>query len=397
MLALPESMARMNLRETLSQRVSDGILDALPFEGVVLDEAGRIERVNPAWIAFALEQGADLERCGVGTDYFEVVRSAEGVFASKRQEVFDGLRAVQQGTARSFSMRYSCPTGASDLWFDMTATSLGDGRLLILHQDVTEAETRVQELTEAARSAEARASRLSVQNQELATLSAAVFHDARAHLRAITVLGERIDEEKPPRPVGELVERIRLECRGLETLADRVMGLMEKRGDEIVETMVDLGSLARSVLTDLRQAEPQRRARIVTRGDLRVIGDPALMRSLVENLVGNAWKFTRDREEAVIEVAAIDEPGSPRVFYVRDNGIGFPAREAARLFKPFQRLHADRFEGTGIGLSFAKSIVAAHGGEMTAAGVEGRGATFYFTLPPLATPKAQPDASLSTS
>jgi light-regulated signal transduction histidine kinase (bacteriophytochrome) len=115
---------------------------------------------------------------------------------------------------------------------------------------------------------------------------------------------------------------------------------------------------------------------------LTATGDPRLIRSLLENLIGNAFKFTSDVEHAVIEFGQVKESGE-QIFFVKDNGVGFDMQYARQLFAPFQRLHSNtRYEGTGIGLATVQRIVSRHGGRIWAEARPGLGATFYFTLPP---------------
>jgi light-regulated signal transduction histidine kinase (bacteriophytochrome) len=121
-------------------------------------------------------------------------------------------------------------------------------------------------------------------------------------------------------------------------------------------------------------------ARVVP--DLGATGDATLLRNLLGNLLGNAWKFTRGREHAVIEFGAVDHPDGETEFYVRDNGAGFPQAYVDKLFRPFQRLHSqEEFSGHGIGLASVRRIIERHGGRIRAEGREGEGAVFYFTLP----------------
>jgi signal transduction histidine kinase len=148
------------------------------------------------------------------------------------------------------------------------------------------------------------------------------------------------------------------------------------RGTLAIEP-VNLTAMCEQVADDLRRSEPARRVRFVAAGGLEARADPNLLRVLMENLIGNAWKFTRRTETAVIEIGR-DDAG---VYFVRDNGAGFPAEKAPQLFEPFQRLHSDAdFPGTGIGLATVHRIVDRHGGRIWVDGDVGCGATFHFTL-----------------
>jgi light-regulated signal transduction histidine kinase (bacteriophytochrome) len=143
---------------------------------------------------------------------------------------------------------------------------------------------------------------------------------------------------------------------------------------------VDLSALARSVADELERVEPERRARFVIAEGLSVEGDAGLLRVVMENLIGNAWKFTAREPEAEIEFGVLEQDGKP-VYFVRDNGIGFDAAHAERIFDPFQRLHGeDEFGGTGVGLATVARIIRRHGGNLWAQGETGKGATFYFAF-----------------
>ncbi len=131
----------------------------------------------------------------------------------------------------------------------------------------------------------------------------------------------------------------------------------------------------------LAAADPQRQVEVVIQDGLETVIDPQLARVLVENLIGNAWKFTKNAATARVELGTTDSDGS-RAFFVRDNGAGFDMRFANKLFVPFQRLHtATEYPGTGIGLATVQRIVHRHGGRIWAEGSVDAGATFYFTLP----------------
>jgi light-regulated signal transduction histidine kinase (bacteriophytochrome) len=146
------------------------------------------------------------------------------------------------------------------------------------------------------------------------------------------------------------------------------------------KNVVDLSSIATDVVGQLRQSTPQRVVKVVIEKDVRVEGDAPLLRIVLENLLGNAWKFTGQVEHARIEFGAIDREGS-RVCFVRDNGSGFDMKQADQLFVAFHRLDsASQFEGNGLGLAIAQRAINRHGGRIWAEGALGRGATFYFSL-----------------
>jgi light-regulated signal transduction histidine kinase (bacteriophytochrome) len=142
----------------------------------------------------------------------------------------------------------------------------------------------------------------------------------------------------------------------------------------------DLGEMAQQVVDSLRQHEPERKVEVSIWPGMQVDADPRLVRAALENLIGNAWKFSSRTENASISVGVMREDGR-EVFHVRDNGAGFSMEYAAKLFAPFQRLHAaDEFPGTGIGLATVQRIVVRHGGRIWADAKPGQGAAFYFTL-----------------
>jgi signal transduction histidine kinase len=164
-------------------------------------------------------------------------------------------------------------------------------------------------------------------------------------------------------------------------LIDDLLELSHVGRQELTRAPVDLADLARDVVAALRRSAPEREVEVAIGPELTVQADQRLIRIVLENLLGNAWKFTakRDAAEIMLDCAVM---GSERTFFVRDNGAGFDERYAHKLFVPFQRLHAQSdFSGTGIGLATVYRIVDRHGGRVWAESVLGAGATFYFTLP----------------
>jgi len=239
-----------------------------------------------------------------------------------------------------------------------------------------ELQSKVTELTELS-------ARLEDANRELEAFSYSVSHDLRAPLRAVDgfskalreALGKGIaDQER------HYLDRIRAGAQRMSGLIDDLLKLSRLSRSPMRRVPVDLTRVARSVVDELRRREPGRRATIEIEDGLEADADLGLVTVLLENLLGNAWKFTSPRVEAHIRVGSRAE-GSAPVFYVEDDGVGFDTSTADKLFAPFQRYHPDKeFEGTGIGLATAERIVHRHGGRISAKAEVGRGATFSFTL-----------------
>jgi PAS domain S-box-containing protein len=220
-------------------------------------------------------------------------------------------------------------------------------------------------------------------NRELETFSYSVAHDLRAPLRAIKGFSEVLVEDHVEQLDGEArdhLQRIQDAAGRMAQLIDALLGLARISRAPMSGEPVDLGELAHEVLAQLRAAEPRRVVKCVVGDGLVGRGDPRLLRVLLDNLLGNAWKFASKRDVAAIEVG-VTQDRDDRVFFVCDNGVGFDMSYADRLFTPFQRLHSPSdFAGTGIGLATAQRIVRRHGGRIWAEAAMNRGATFYFTL-----------------
>jgi PAS domain S-box-containing protein len=266
-------------------------------------------------------------------------------------------------------------------WADVVITALRDesGRL-IGYAKVT------RDLTERRRADEQRdqlVRDLATSNRELESFGYSVSHDLRAPLRAIDGFslalledyGDKLDEAGR-----QYLERVRAASQRMGHLIDHMLRLSRVTRGTMARDHVDLSDLAAQVALQLQAGDPKHVVEWDIQPDLVASGDQQLLRQVFENLLGNAFKFTRKTADPRIEIGA--EPDTtPPVFFVRDNGAGFDMRFADQLFGPFQRLHGDHeFEGTGIGLATVQRIVHRHGGWIRGQGEPGHGATFRFTL-----------------
>lgn len=228
-----------------------------------------------------------------------------------------------------------------------------------------------------------RTAQLQAAVQELESFSYSVSHDLRAPLRAINGYAAAFLEDFGDQLTSEgknYLQRIQQSSRKMARLIDDLLSLSRVARSEMTLTQVDLRRIADEVIADLRRQEPQRQVEFILPASLEARADPNLMYAALENLLGNAWKFTSRHSTARIELGEMQQQGE-RVFFVRDDGAGFDMRFVDRLFKEFQRLHSpEEFEGTGIGLVIVRRIIQRHNGRIWAEGAPEQGATFYFTL-----------------
>jgi light-regulated signal transduction histidine kinase (bacteriophytochrome) len=221
-------------------------------------------------------------------------------------------------------------------------------------------------------------------NQELESLCYSIAHDLRAPLRSIdgfslALLEDCADRLEP----GEKLHlgRIRAASARMGQLIDDLLGFARMARRELILETVDLSRLAQEVVASLQMSEPLRDATVTVTPNLNVEGDRHLLRVLLENLLGNAWKFSSKQAFSRIEFGTIQACATEKAYFVRDNGAGFDMRYADKLFGAFQRLHdANEFTGNGLGLASAQRIVRRHGGRIWAESAIGHGATFCFVL-----------------
>lgn len=229
----------------------------------------------------------------------------------------------------------------------------------------------------------ARTTELSAVNKELEAFSYSVSHDLRAPLRAIHGFSAALVEDCAASLTPDCrsyLQRIQAASVRMGHLIDDLLQLSRITRSTLKRSPIDLSQLATQAVDELQQREPRREVETHIATSERIDADPALMTIVLNNLLGNAWKFTRRRPHVRIEFGQI-ERGDETVFYVRDNGAGFDMNHADKLFGAFQRLHSNHeFEGTGIGLSIVHRIIRRHGGRIWAEAKPDEGATFYFTL-----------------
>jgi PAS domain S-box-containing protein len=220
-------------------------------------------------------------------------------------------------------------------------------------------------------------------NKELEQFAYSISHDLRAPLRRIEgfirILAEdfsiHLDETGR-----DYLRRVQVGSARMQELIDALLSLSRITQGDFNRSRVYLSAFVKAVTAELAKNHPERRVEFVIADDVTVDGDPVLLRSVIQNLMDNALKFTRERAIAKIEFGVKQLNGKP-VYFVKDDGIGFDMENAGRLFAPFQRLHtADEFPGLGIGLATVQRIIHHHHGRIWAEGVVNKGVTFYFTL-----------------
>jgi len=333
-------------------------------------DSGRLRDVNDAWVRmFGHARTAAVGRTAreLGTRVDRQVREplVEKVVSDGRIENVPLL--MRRASGEQFDALHSAEL-----------IELGGERLLLTSIRDVSVETAARGLLEDA--VRERTAELEVSNRELESFSYSVSHDMRAPIRAIssyaeilrTSYGAALDEE-----ARQVLDRIARAGGHLGGLVDALLDLSRLMRTSLEHAHVDLGALARQIVAGLREREPGRVVEVSIARGLKAEADPILARSLLENLLGNAWKYTARTPTARIEFGREGDE-----FFVRDNGVGFDMAYADKLFKPFERLHrAGEFPGTGIGLATVERIIRRHHGTVRATAVPGEGATFYFSLP----------------
>ena len=259
----------------------------------------------------------------------------------------------------------------------------------IIYKDISQLETAYEEIRTLNSELEDRVAKrtaaLEAANQELEAFSYSVSHDLRSPLRSIDGFSLALLEDYSERldDTGcDYLQRLRGASQRMGQLIDDMLHLARISRTQMNVEKVNLSELALQILTERQQQEPQRQVEVLIEPSLTVLGDAPLLRIVLDNLLGNAWKFTGKTSQPFIEFGCQQEPETKElVFFVRDNGAGFDMAYAHKLFGVFQRLHhAKEFSGTGIGLATVNRIIHRHGGRIWADSQVNEGATFFFTI-----------------
>lgn len=317
------------------------------------------------------------------------------IFARVRPDELESLQAAINESAVGMSIfyqtiRYQHPL-RGEIWLEISsAPTLEPDGSIIWHGvtgDVTERKQHEEEVLQLNESLEQkvteRTAELNAANRELEAFSYSVSHDLRAPLRSVDGFSLALLEDYTDKLDAEgqdYLRRVRAASQHMARLIDDMLNLARVTRSELKREDVDLSALAGEIVSRLRERQPGRDVAVRIEEDVWARGDERLLRIALENLLGNAWKFTSKREHAEIAFGLTRDNGHS-AYFVRDNGAGFDMAHAGKLFGPFQRLHGKtEFEGTGIGLATVQRVVRRHGGEIRAEAEISKGATFYFTL-----------------
>jgi PAS domain S-box-containing protein len=352
-------------------------------DGILIVDAGtgQIQDVNP----FLLDLLGFSREEYLGKKLWEVA-----AFQDSEASKSAFLELQQKGYIRYDNIPLHSKTGSAvEVEFVSNIYDVGLKKVIQCNiRDITErkhAEAEIQQLNaDLERRVYLRTAQVEALNKELETFNYSVSHDLRAPLRRIngfvTALGRACGEELTSKGK-ELITEIQASTEHMTSLIQALLKLASLGRSELQCEQTDLSSLAHIIAKELQQGDSVRHVEFIIPDEILASGDAAMLRIVMENLMGNAWKFTGLVDLARIEFGVTYPAGKPAEYFVRDNGAGFDMRYANRLFGAFQRLHLDNeFPGTGIGLASVQRIIHRHGGRIRAESSVGQGATFYFDL-----------------
>ena len=355
------------------------LVQTAPTVIICLSSEGRILEFNPE---AERVYGYKCEEV-LGQNYFDLLLPAE-----IRESVAEDMKKVLKGKpTRGFENSIKSADG-SVRFFMWNVDRLIDEKgspsgIVAIGQDITERKRGEEELRKQHEYLEYLNSKLTAVNKELEAFSYSVSHDLRAPLRRIDGFCKALMEDygdKMDTQGKDYLQRVREASKLMGQLIEAMLNLSRITLRKVHYKAFDLSGLAKMVAKELQEMEPERQVEFVIAEGLIVHGDPHLLRVALQNLLDNAWKFSKKCARARIEFGFTQHNGKP-TYFVRDNGAGFDMASVNKLFGPFQRLHSTTdFEGTGIGLATVQRIIHRHGGHIWAEGTVDKGATFYFTL-----------------
>ncbi|MQP65117.1 PAS domain S-box protein [Niveispirillum sp. SYP-B3756] len=354
------------------------VVEAAPNAMVLIDQGGLISMVNAATERLFGYQRAEL--LGQPVEML-VPESHRGHHAGLREGFFRNAQSSRpMGAGRDLFARHK---DGSQIPVEIGLNPIQTDKGLMVLSAIVDISDRAQKLQRLNETLQARTQELEAVNHELEAFAYSVSHDLRAPLRSMDGFSLALLEDYSDRldDTGkDYLTRIRRGAVRMAQLIDDLLKLSRVTRAGIAPQPTDLSALAQEVVTELRQLDPRRQVAVSIAPHLQAIADPHLIRVVLDNLLGNAWKFTNRRADAAIGFRAGSIDNRPG-FQVFDNGVGFDMAYAHKLFAPFQRLHtASEFEGTGIGLATVARIIRRHGGEIRIDSMPNGGTTISFTL-----------------
>jgi PAS domain S-box-containing protein len=347
------------------------LLEASLDPMVAISAEGKITDVNEATINITGLRRVEL----IGTEFSNFFTEPEKARASYEQVFAKGFVTDYPLTIRHQDGKLT------DVLYNASVYKGEHGNVLGVFaaaRDITAQKKAADEIRQ-------RTTELQAANRELEAFSYSVSHDLRAPLRSIDGFsqvviedyGDRLDDQGK-----EYLNRVRAATQRMGRLIDDMLALSRVTRSDMQRELVDLGKMANEIFSELQKNEPERKVEWRIGNELIAWGDMRLLRMVLFNLLGNAWKYTAHQPQPLIEFDVQRQMDSTMEFFVKDNGAGFDMAYADKLFGAFQRLHTvAEFPGTGVGLAIVQRVINRHGGQVRGVGMPNQGATFYFTLP----------------
>ena len=347
-------------------------------EGILaVDATGRCSYVNRQFAEMLGREVAEM----LCTPYLEFI---DGCL---HDEVAARLKSQEEGGADQYETIFLRKDG-SRMWASVSAIPVKGGAgefagSFAMISDISKRKQAAEEIEVLHTNLSARACELEIAYEDLEAFSYTVSHDLRRPLTAINgfsqVILELFGTELHPQCREYMKEILNGSIR-MNHLIDTLLNFSRRNSGNFMWESVDISAMVQEIIAELRLTDPQRNVACTVQPNVLGYADAHLLRVVLDNLLGNAWKYTARKPEGVVEFGVTQHQGRV-AYFVRDNGAGFDMDRADRLFTPFQRLHAsEEFQGTGIGLASVQRIIQRHGGQVWAEGETGKGATFYFTL-----------------